>query len=309
MESVVPSTVNDRLEVPPAWRWWSLGVFGTLAVAMLATGRWHTEDTLLIPGFLALSWFGPAARRLSVSIAPFLFTGLVYYLYGQLMPYRRAVHVGDLHAADLALFGVSFDGAPMLLPDWLALHARPWLDAITGAAYILYLPEVFGLGLWFHFRAPKRALTLGLGFVLLNLVGMVIWFFWPAAPPWYVNLYGLGPANLQALPSAAGTARFDALLGIRLFHDFYARSVNVFGAMPSLHCAYPTMTFLIARGHDRRLDVATLLFALTVVFSSMYLQHHYALDALAGICAGVACYFGARSLERAVSCRLKPLTA
>ena len=60
----------------------------------------------------------------------------------------------------------------------------------------------------------------------------------PAEPP-----TGDGPADLAALPSPAGTARFDALLGIHYFASFYARNTNVFGAMPSLHASYPFSTF------------------------------------------------------------------
>lgn len=300
-----PGLTSVKLDIPPVWRFWVLGIFSALALAMVLTHRWHAEDYLLFPVFIALPWFGPGARRLSFSIAPFLFTGIVYDLYGQLMPYRGAVHVDDLFRADLALFGVPIAGGRMLLPDWLAMHAHPLLDALTGAAYILYLAEVFLLGLWFHFRAPPRALMLGLGFLLLNFVGMVIWFSWPAAPPWYVALNGLGPANMHALPSPAGTARFDQLIGFPLFHGFYSRSVNVFGAMPSLHCAYPTLTYLVSRGHDRRLDVATFGFAVIVVFSSMYLQHHYALDALAGIGVGCLCFLGARWLAKQVTLRLQ----
>ncbi len=298
---------DDELSVPAHWRFFAFGLAVVLTVAMVATRRWHSEDYVVLPFYAALPWFGPGARRLSVSITPFLVAGILYDLYGQLMPYRPAVHVSDLARADLALFGVQYGNARMLLPDWLALHSSPVLDGLTGAAYILYLAEVFVLAIWFHFKDPKRTLVIGLGFFVMNLFGMIFWFSWPAAPPWYVALHGLGPADMAALPSPAGAARFDALIGYPLFHGFYARSVNVFGAMPSLHSAYPTLVFLASRTHSRGLAAFTFGFAALVVFSAMYLQHHYVLDVIAGVTTGAACFAVSRALAESLTARVNAL--
>ena len=230
--------------------------------------------------------------------------GAVFYdLFSLLLPFRPPVHVGDLYFADLAIFGVPFGGGKMILADFLALHATPFLDVITGAAYILYLAEVFALALFFHFVDPPRGLIIAFGFLIMNLFGMVAWFSFPAAPPWYVTLNGLGPANMHAVPSPAGGVRFDALFGIQLFHNFYARSINVFGAMPSLHSAYPTLVFLASRTRSRGFFGATLGFALLIYFSALYLQHHYVVDVVAGILTGYLCFALARAVTRRVTLR------
>ncbi len=304
--SVVPASLDaaGTLRVPASWRFLALGVAAILSIAMLAAQRWHGEHYVLIPLYAALPWFGPGARRLSVAVTPFLVAGILYDLYGLLMPFRPPIHVSDLYLTDLAWFGLSFGDARMLVPDWLALHSSPLVDFVTGAAYILYLAEIFALAIWFHFKDPPRALVLGIGFLVMNLLGMVIWFAWPAAPPWYVSLHGLGPADMAALPSPAGAARFDALIGYPLFHNFYSRSVNVFGAMPSLHSAYPTLVFLTARTANRGLAAFTFGFAALVVFSAMYLQHHYVLDVIAGITTGAVCFVVSRALGRWLTARV-----
>ena len=51
-------------------------------------------------------------------------------------------------------------------------------------------------------------------FVLLNVMAVATFILYPAAPPWYVEKYGLGPAVLNTSPSVAGAARIDQLLGI-----------------------------------------------------------------------------------------------
>lgn len=299
---------DGKLRVPESWRFVAVAVAVVLTIAMIVTHRWHSEDYVVLPFYAALPWFGPGARRLSASITPFLVAGILYDLYGLLMPYRPAVHVSDLAFTDLALFGVHFGDAKMLLPDWLALHSHPVLDGMAGAVYILYLAEVFVLAIWFHFTDPPRTLVIGIGFFVMNLFGMVFWFCWPAAPPWYVALHGLGPADMAALPSPAGAARFDTLIGYPLFHGFYARSVNVFGAMPSLHSAYPTLVFLASRTHSRGLAAFTFGFAALVVFSAMYLQHHYVLDVIAGVTTGAVCFAVSRLLAQSLTARVNSLS-
>ena len=91
--------------------------------------------------------------------------------------------------------------------------------------------------------------------------------------------------------SPAALVRFDALVGIPYFAGFYRRSADVFGSIPSLHCAYPLVVFLYARELGRRwLSAVLLAFYLLVVFSAVYLQHHYVLDALLGTLYALAGY-------------------
>ena len=69
--------------------------------------------------------------------------------------------------------------------------------------------------------------------------------------------------------------------------NFYKRSANVFGAMPSLHVAYPMSTFLALRGMGKRWTVPVLVFSLVVGFAAVYLQHHYLIDVIAGFFCAV----------------------
>jgi membrane-associated phospholipid phosphatase len=93
------------------------------------------------------------------------------------------------------------------------------------------------------------------------------------------------------LPSAAGAARFDALVGWSYFQEFYARSRNVFGAMPSLHAAYPVVVLLAVWTVPRRWVRALAgAFAVLVAFAAVYLYHHYVLDVIAGVAVGILAY-------------------
>ncbi len=146
------------------------------------------------------------------------------------------------------------------------------------------------LAAWLFFFDRLRLPKLIWGFLLLNLAGFATWVLFPAAPPWYVEQYGLGPVVLDAPSSAAGLLRLDDVLGLSLVHDYYAQSVNVFGAMPSVHVAVPTLIACVMAGMGWRWYLPALVFLGLMAFGAVYFQHHYVIDVLAGLSYGLASY-------------------
>lgn len=215
-------------------------------------------------------------------LAPILGTGLVYELLRGLFHYRGTVHVGDLYGYEARLFSVLTADGPRALSDVVSRHTSPWLDVLCGATYFLFLVEVVAIASYLFFRDRPRALELSVGFLAVNLVGWAVWFVYPAAPPWYVDQYGTGPALLDVVSSPAGLARVDAWVGVPLAATFYSKSANVFGAMPSLHVAYATLVAWVVAPLGGKPRAATAAFALSMAFSAVYLRHHYILDVLAG---------------------------
>lgn len=215
-------------------------------------------------------------------LGPIAAAGLLYELLRGLFHYRGTVHVGDLHALEARLFSVATERGPAALSDVVSRHTSAWLDAVAGITYFLFLIEVVAVAGYLFVRARPKALELSIGFLLVNLAGWAVWFVYPAAPPWYVDQYGTGPAVLDVVSSPAGLARVDAWLGLPLAGTFYSKSANVFGALPSLHVAYATLVALVAAPLGGWVRWATLVFALSMAFSAVYLRHHYILDVVAG---------------------------
>jgi len=93
---------------------------------------------------------------------------------------------------------------------------------------------------------------------------------------------------LREVTRLAGEGRFDHLLHVSVFSGLYAKSSNVFAAMPSLHASYPLI--VLYYGIKSRLRLANLLFGTIMVgiwFAAVYSSHHYVLDVLAGIICGL----------------------
>jgi membrane-associated phospholipid phosphatase len=223
------------------------------------------------------------ALRFLAYAVPFVVTGLAYEALRPLSRFRPEVHVGDLFDLEARVFPVDTAAGTVALSDVIARQKHVLLDLVCGTSYVLFLAELIGVAVLLFFRARPRMLAISLGFLLVNLSGWVIWMLYPAAPPWYVDLYGKGPAVLSAASSPAGLLRLDALVGLPIAGAFYAKSANVFGAMPSLHVAYATLVAFVSFPLRGALRVLTLLFAASIAFSAVYLRHHYILDVLAGV--------------------------
>lgn len=280
----------NRWERDPT-AWWkaaSLLVIPAALGLLSWTKGLRSEHWLAAVLFLVLAWLGPRARRFSALALPFVLAGLLYDHFAMMLPLRAEVHVADLYRLEQMLFGVASADGVITWPEWLMQHPVAWLDAITGFAYLFYIFEMFLVAAWLYVRGRDAQMSrIAWGFFWANAIGMVIWLGYPAAPPWYVMEHGLGPAKLDVAASAAGAQRFDTLFGIRYFEQFYARNVNVFGAMPSLHVAYPTSVACSVWSLQGAWRPATWGFTALVAFSAVYLGHHYILDVIAGVLVGL----------------------
>lgn len=252
-------------------------------ISLASVGRLHAGNVFL--GSLGLLDVYNAKTRLFLrTFLPCIVTGALYdsfrFLLEPLIVDR--IHVIGPYVVDRALFGV---GGHTLNEVFMRHH---WVvaDLVAGAAYLVYVVEYLAFAMLLFFRQDsERARTFALGFLVVNLLGFATYVVFPAAPPWYVATHGFGPAHVGDAPSAAAGLRFDALLGTHVFANAYSHSLAVFGALPSLHAAYPALAALLVVQTPSlrwaRWPAAT--YAAVMCFAAVYLQHHYVIDILLGL--------------------------
>jgi inositol phosphorylceramide synthase catalytic subunit len=228
------------------------------------------------------------AVRFALIAAPFLATAVAYEGLRLLAPLHGRIRVAELRELEQLLF--SFGGGKTL-SDLVANAYHPLLDVICGVTYLLFMAEVVALSIYYFFTDRLRALSLSLGFFVVNIVGWLLWLAYPAAPPWYADLHGLGPVSVEAASNPAALVRVDATLGIPLFATIYAQSAFVFGAIPSLHASYATLAALVSFRRGGLLRTGTLVFLVLIAYSAMYLRHHYFVDVVAGILLAIIVHF------------------
>lgn len=266
-----------------ALTWVATGLAALHLLAVIGAGTFRVEHVMADVLLAALAWAGGPARKFLVAGLPLWLTGVMLDSQWLWLGLRGTIHTGDLFALDAAVFPAHVDGEVVPWAAFFWRHPHHVLDVVTGLAYATYLVEFFGLVFALFLMRDHRFSRMAWAFFTVNALGCLVYVLFPAAPPWYVLSHGPGPAELSALPQAAGAARFDALFGIEFFKNFYARNPNVFGAMPSLHAAYPVVALWHVWHLGARWRMGAAAYAALLAFSAVYLSHHYVLDVLAGI--------------------------
>jgi hypothetical protein len=243
-------------------------------------------DGLLIVGAL---W--TPTRRIAALALPFWLIAVAYSnVLPRMLPSSNPIHVADLYQAELDWFGVGHGAERTIVPDLFRQRHWPVADLVFGLVYLCYLPEVVPFFLWLAWRDQRLLAKLMWTLLLVHLAGYATWIIWPAAPPWYVEQYGLGSALVDTVGSPAGIAQLDDLLGLGLAKAIYARNADVFGAMPSIHVASATVYACAATAMGRRCFAAATTFTCLVALGAIYFRHHYILDVLAGAAYGLTAY-------------------
>lgn len=247
------------------------------------------SDQLVLVGLANLLYFLSSVTRK-------LITGFsIFILFWVLFDYMKAfpnywfnpVHIQDLYNVEKLWFGIK-SGSITLTPNefWLQ-HRNTFLDVMSGVFYLTWVPVPLAFAGFLFFKNRQKFVYFALTFLLVNLLGWVIYYAYPAAPPWYVQQHGF-KLIVNTPGNTAGLARFDDFFNSRVFHSIYAKSSNVFAAMPSLHAAYPLIVFYYAL--KTQLGFVCLFFGVLMIgiwFAAVYTSHHYVLDVLAGIVCAV----------------------
>ena len=276
----------------------------TISIAYLLLSAWlvgfKTDQLWLVVIFNGCYYASWQSRHFITGFSIFI----VYWI---LFDYMKAfpnylystVHIRDLYEAEKSIFGVVINGVKVTPNEYWLTHTQAWIDVLSGVFYLCWVPVPLAFATYLFFKNREGFIHFALSFLLVNLVGFVVYYTYPAAPPWYVQLRGFDfyahtPGN------EAGLTRFDQHLGMNIFHAIYAKGSNVFAAMPSLHSAYPVVVVYYARLHANKfLQALFAIVAAGIWFSAIYNSHHYVLDVTAGIiCAVVTIIFYRRILMK-----------
>ena len=236
---------------------------------------------LLFSGFYFLSW---PSRKFITGFSIFIIFWIVFdYMKAFPNYHYHTVHIESLYQAEKKYFGIQVQGNILTPNEYLQQHSNTFLDILTGLFYLCWVPVPLAFAAYLFFKNRMAFLHFSLSFLLVNLMGFIIYYLYPAAPPWYVQQHGFSfiPATRG---NTGGLEKFDIFFGRGIFRSLYSKSSNVFAAMPSLHSAYPLLVFFY--GLKYKLGRINILFAVIMLgiwFAAVYTSHHYIWDVLAGI--------------------------
>lgn len=230
-------------------------------------------------------------RKFIMAFSVFVFYWIVYDSMRIFPNYDfNTVHIIQPYLAEKYLFGVKYHGELLTLNEYFNQIHGPFLDFLTGFFYINWVPIPLIFAFWLMVNNKRLFLKFSYAFLFTNLLGFVVYYIYPAAPPWYVAIYGFD-LKLGTPGYAAGLLNFDKLMGIHLFENMYTKNSNVFAAIPSLHSSYPVLCFLYGYQLKKKwLNILFGVFTIGIWFSAIYTGHHYLIDVAAGFLIAIIGY-------------------
>ena len=285
-----------RFTLAPVAPFWVWSVFWVIRGQL----RWDHVAAAFLASLLA---YGNAtSRRLFIGLLP---VGLVGLFYDAMRFVKNVglstsnVHLCDLRDAELRWFGLDDGGVRVTLHDWFQPRATMLLDVVCAVPYGIFLMVVVGYAIFLFIRDFPAEQRFAWGFLALNIAGFATYHLYPAAPPWYFHQHGCTVDLGAASRAGPNLLRVDNLMGIHYFAGFYGRSSDVFGAVPSLHVAYPLL--MITEGWRKHKTFGRALLALFYIwmcFAAVYLDHHWVIDIVLGSLYAVVIAVASRHVMR-----------
>jgi hypothetical protein len=283
-------TADSSVYTSPGKKWVTPALIsaGYMLVSYILIG-FRPEQVFLSLLFIVLYTASGATRRFILGFAVFIVYWILYDYMKAFPNFRyNTVHIEDLYLFEKNIFGVSSGTGLMTLNEYFRQNGNIFLDVITALFYLSWIPLPLAFAFYLYKKNRREFILFSLAFFIVNIIGFIIYYLYPAAPPWYVYKYGFA-LNVDAGGSAAGLLKFDALTGVPLFQSIYSKGSNIFAAMPSLHSSYPLI--VLYYGIKNRLGLINIPFAVFTAgiwFAAVYTDHHYVLDVIAGILCAIA---------------------
>ncbi len=230
-------------------------------------------------------------RKWALALTPWLIFACSYDCMRLYPNYKvNPIDVKNLFMAEKHLFGFFHQQEETLIPSqYFALHHNTFLDFMAGIFYLCWVPVPLLFGIYLYIIGEKKTyLNFSIAFLVVNLLGFIGYYLYPAAPPWYALNYGFEPI-LHTPGNVAGLGRWDNLTGLNIFQTLYGKNANVFAAVPSLHSAYMLVTTIYAIIGKRSVYTITLfsIICVGIWFTAVYTCHHYIIDVLLGMLTAV----------------------
>jgi membrane-associated phospholipid phosphatase len=186
--------------------------------------------------------------------------------------------------------------------EWLAANlASPAGSVVGWSAQVIYFSYLFILPFhlafwWWKGRSQQRERELFVrhlsAFSLLHVMAMLLYVILPVAPPWWITLHGMVQPTADLV---AQTNMSDAMYGV-VVQRMIKNAAQWFGAVPSLHAAYPMLFFMLS--FRRRSSSQTWMwgiYSIAMCVTTVVLNQHYIIDLIAAVVlAAIACLMARR---------------
>jgi hypothetical protein len=210
-----------------------------------------------------------------------------------------APHVTELIRADEWMFGWATGGQVPTV--WLQEHLHTpeihWYDVLASWVYFSHFVASLTAAVILWMRSRPRWAAFMRRWFALSLAGLITYFAYPAAPPWWAAVHGFLPADVARISTDGWEAL--GLHGAGNTLNVLQLASNPVAAMPSLHTAFALFVVLFfLPSVKRRWWPLLLAYPLAMTFTLVYTGEHYVIDVLIGWAYVVAVFLLVGAGER-----------
>ncbi len=224
---------------------------------------------------------------------------VVYLIYSQIQSYIRVINPHDYDALLISWDKAVFGGNPT---QWLNGIANPVLTEYLQACYMMFffLPIIQGIELYRKKRDDEFFEFTRIA-VFAFYLSYLLYLFFPAIGPRF-TLHNFANLNNE-LPGVFLTGVFRDYVntggGIPLGAHNPAELVNR-DCMPSGHTMITFVTILLAFRYKTKVRWFLLIVGSSLIFATLYLRYHYAVDVMAGLFLGLLTLFIEPKCKKAI---------
>lgn len=238
---------------------------------------WFSPDQFFAAALLITLLIGRSKQFLMDWSVPVVLFLSYDYLRGLAPKLSQAAHIYPMINFDKIVFGTlpTNDLQSRLFADGV-VH---WYDYTATILYMSHfvVPMLVGFIFWLKDRDSFKKYFLAL--LLLSYAAFFTYIIFPAMPPWMAGQYGFIPQVAKVMDKVF--VNLPQSVDLPSVYKFVG--VNLVAAVPSLHAAYPWLTFLFIARKYKLKGLFVLPYVFGIWFSIVYLGEHYVFDAIAGI--------------------------
>lgn len=245
---------------------------------------WFSPDQFFAVALLITLFLGRSKQFIQDWSVPIVLFLSYDYLRGLVPKLSQQVNIYPMINFDKLFFGaIPTNDLQQFLYSTSSLH---WYDYLATALYMSHfiVPMLVAFIFWLKSKEDFRSYSLAL--LGLSYAAFITYIIFPAMPPWMAAQQNFIPEVYKIMDKVF--ANFSQPIDLPSVYKFVG--ANLVAAVPSLHAAYPVLTFLFIARKYRVKALLILPYVFGIWFSIVYLGEHYVFDIVVGVIYAAVVY-------------------
>lgn len=263
----------------------SLIYLSVVSFFMVKHGNWFSPDQFFAVALIITLFLGRFKQFIRDWSFPIILFLSYDYLRGLVPNLSLTAHIQPMIDFDRVIFGsIPTNTLQALLFSDKTIR---WYDNVSTILYMSHfiVPMIVGFIFWLISREYFKEYFLAL--LLLSYAGFLTYVLFPAVPPWMAAQQGYIPGVQKIMDQVF--ASFITPVNLPSVYKFVG--ANTVAAVPSLHAAYPWLTFLFFIKKFQLKGLLLTPYVLSIWFVIVYLGEHYVFDIVIGVIYATIAFF------------------